>query len=124
MTTIHDLRRAAEAMMCPHYEENIQCTDVVANDESEFKHNLASVCRREQCPRKALFDTLDAAEKYLREREVSVEVIESIEGRSLYIDGVHVAGPKPWGDGTSVLRWKGHLAAFLDPDDSTGGDAE
>lgn len=35
-----------------------------------------------------------------------IEVVASIEGSSLYINGYRVAGPKPWGGGRVVQSWK------------------
>lgn len=37
----------------------------------------------------------------------TVEIIVSsgVEGPSLYVDGLRVAGPKPWGGGKTLHRW-------------------
>jgi len=34
-----------------------------------------------------------------------IEVVSGPEGPSLYIDGIRMAGPKPWGGGRTIASW-------------------
>jgi hypothetical protein len=37
---------------------------------------------------------------------VQIEVVKGVEGHALYINDYRVAGPKPWGGGQTVHKWK------------------
>ncbi len=43
---------------------------------------------------------------------MKVEVVQGVEGASLYIDDVRVAGPKPWGGGKVIHRFEVDHAAI------------
>ena len=48
------------------------------------------------------------------DREVVLEHVAGIEGPSLYVNGVRVAGPKPWGGGTCVQTWRTSVRDLLE----------
>lgn len=37
---------------------------------------------------------------------VKIELIQSVEGFSLYFNGYRIAGPKPWAGGSVVSTWE------------------
>lgn len=39
-------------------------------------------------------------------KDILIEVVKGVEGHCLYINGNRVAGPKPWGGGQVILKWK------------------
>ncbi len=41
---------------------------------------------------------------------VELEIVEGVEGPSVYLDGYRIAGPKPWGGGHISRRWSVDLA--------------
>ena len=42
-------------------------------------------------------------------REVLIEVIKGPEGHALYIGDLRIAGPKPWGGGEAIHKWRVRL---------------
>lgn len=36
---------------------------------------------------------------------VNLNVVDGVEGPSLYVNGHRVIGPKPWGGGSTVAEW-------------------
>lgn len=46
----------------------------------------------------------------MADRKVNVLVVSGVEGPSLYVDNVRVAGPKPWGGGQTMAEWDISLA--------------
>ena len=42
-------------------------------------------------------------------RTVSIEVVRGVEGHALYIGDLRIAGPKPWGGGKMVYKWRAKL---------------
>ena len=36
---------------------------------------------------------------------VTVTIVHGVEGNSMYVDNYRVAGPKPWGGGTTISEW-------------------
>ena len=46
-------------------------------------------------------------------REIEALVVRGAEGMALYIDGKRVAGPKPWGGGSTIYTFKADRDAIL-----------
>ncbi len=56
---------------------------------------------------------------------VIVEIIQGVEGPCVAINDMRVAGPKPWGGGKVIMRWKTTRAEIMaslpnDPDQRPG----
>lgn len=45
---------------------------------------------------------------------VTITVVNGVEGPSVYINDLRVAGPKPWGGGPVVYEWTGVKKAHLE----------
>ena len=37
---------------------------------------------------------------------IIIELMKGVEGFALYIDGLRICGPKPWGGGTVIKTWE------------------
>jgi len=42
----------------------------------------------------------------LKPPHLYIEMVEGVEGPSLYLNGYRIAGPKPWGGGTLSRKWR------------------
>jgi hypothetical protein len=38
--------------------------------------------------------------------KLELQLVEGVEGPSIYLNGYRIAGPKPWGGGRVVRTWK------------------
>jgi hypothetical protein len=47
------------------------------------------------------------------DRVIPIEQVSGVEGPSLYIDGLRVAGNKPWGGGSILATWQSTPRAVL-----------
>ena len=45
----------------------------------------------------------------MEHKHYSLELIEGVEGNSLYLNDYRIAGPKPWGGGAVIKSWKVRL---------------
>lgn len=41
---------------------------------------------------------------------VTLALVKGVEGIGVYLNDYRIAGPKPWGGGTTVSKWKVDLA--------------
>jgi hypothetical protein len=46
--------------------------------------------------------------------KISIDIVDGVEGLSLYINDYRVAGPKPWGGGTIKKQWRVKKETFID----------
>jgi len=44
---------------------------------------------------------------------IKIEIVKGVEGNSLYIEDYRFAGPKPWGGGTALKKWKVSRQDFI-----------
>lgn len=42
----------------------------------------------------------------MKNKEYDIYVVSGVEGPSVYLNDRRIAGPKPWGGGKIVYRWK------------------
>lgn len=42
----------------------------------------------------------------VEQNKINIEIIQGVEGKSLYLNDIRVAGNKPWGGGSVVNNWK------------------
>ncbi len=40
-----------------------------------------------------------------KDKEYELVLCDGVEGRSIYLNDVRIAGPKPWGGGKTLARW-------------------
>jgi hypothetical protein len=43
--------------------------------------------------------------KRSKPKEVTVKLVEGVEGNSIYLNDYRIAGPKPWGGGKTLKEW-------------------
>jgi len=44
--------------------------------------------------------------KSKKHRQFELVYVQGVEGNSIYLNDTRIAGPKPWGGGTVLKRWK------------------
>ena len=42
----------------------------------------------------------------MKEEMIEINIVQGVEGKSLYINDHRVAGSKPWGGGKIIQTWK------------------
>jgi hypothetical protein len=47
-----------------------------------------------------------------RRKPIEIEVVSGVEGPSIYIAGFRIAGPKPWGGGRIIHKWRADPSDF------------
>ena len=46
-----------------------------------------------------------------KSKTVTLELVDGVEGPSVYLADYRIAGPKPWGGGKVKARWKADVAS-------------
>lgn len=38
-------------------------------------------------------------------QEITIELVNGVEGNSIYLNDTRICGPKPWGGGSVIKQW-------------------